>query len=329
MEESMPVTLTEVAQRAGVSLATASRAFGDPGRLSEGTRRRVLDAASELGYETASTRSTQTLGVIVPDISNAVFASLIKSLQNQAWQGRHRLLLGDTNEEPARERELLGSMIESSDAVILCSPRLAAESISEVVGSASLVVIDGEVGGAPAVLIEAGSGLRQAVEHLSALGHRTIAYVPGPASSWANTSRESALVTCCAQAGVELVVLGAQAASVNGGLAAAASVVSSGATAVVAYNDLIALGVQAGVRNLGRRCPEDMSIIGIDDLDIAAVSDPGLSSIRVGIEQSGALAVDLALARIAGRQTPLAPVRLDSQLIVRGSTGIAPATIAA
>jgi len=116
------------------------------------------------------------------------------------------------------------------------------------------------------------------------------------------------------------VTVGNQNATVDGGLAAAASVVASGATAVIAYNDLVAIGMLAGARTLGYHCPEDISVVGIDDLDVAAAAEPGLTSVRVPIGRSGSLALELLLEQIAGKPSATEAVHLSSQLIVRGST---------
>ena len=142
----------------------------------------------------------------------------------------------------------------------------------------------------------------------------------GPASSWANGQRLAAITRFCAEWGIDLVTVGNQNATVDGGLAAAASVVASGATAVIAYNDLVAIGMLAGARSLGYHCPEDISVVGIDDLDIAAAAEPGLTSIRVPIERSGSLGLELLLEQMTGKPTATEAVHLGSQLIVRGST---------
>ena len=314
--------LTDVAKRAGVSLATASRAFGEPDRVAAATRDRVLAAAAALGYVAPSNPGGRTFGVIVPDISNAVFAALVKSIQSQAWHGRHRMVLSDTNEEASRERELL-TMARGVDGVILCSPRLPAHEIRALIGSTPIVVINREVEQTTSLLLEADQGLRQAVEHLAALGHRVIAYVNGPASSWANDARRRSIEQAAASSGVEIVAVGNQAATVHGGLAAAASVAATSATAVIAYNDLVALGLRSGLRQLSIDCPGDMSVVGIDDLDVAAASEPELTSVRVAIEHGGSLSLELLLERISGRAAAPGVIRLESQLIVRRSTAVA------
>jgi LacI family transcriptional regulator len=316
----MAATLTEVAQAAGVSLATASRAFKDPERLAADTLTRIQRVAAELGYNATSQLRTLTFGVVVPDAANAVFASLIASIQEQAWPGRHRMVLANTFEQPVREREILQTIGQVVGGVILASPRLPGDMVRDAVGSTPVVVLNADVDFCPSVLMAADAGMRQAFEHLHALGHRHVAYVPGPASAWANSRRHQLAAELAAEWNISFTVVGNQSASVDGGLAAAASVVSSGATAVIAYNDLVALGLQAGARTLGRECPRDLSIIGIDDLDIAAVAQPGLTSVRVRIAQGGAQAFTLLTDLLAGKPVEPTPVQQDSQLIVRGST---------
>lgn len=316
----MAVTLKDVAQAAGVSLATASRAFKEAELLAPKTRQRVMEAAVRVGYDVPPSSRSKTLALIVPDVANAVFAAWIKAVQDKAWPARHRVLVGDTNEDPARELELVESLGHAADGLIVCSPRSEGGRIKKAAAQTPLVVVNGHVSGAPCVLMDVRQGITQAVEHLQALGHRRLAYVPGPAASWANRARLGALSELTAERGLELTTASNQSANVHGGLAAAAAVVASGATAVVAYNDLVALGIQAGVRSMGYTCPGDLSIVGIDDLDVAAVSDPGLTSIRVAIDRSGALALEYVLDLLHGKSVDLRPLLLDSQLIVRGST---------
>lgn len=323
----MAATLKHVAAAAGVSLATASRAFKEAELLAPKTRDRVLEAAITVGYDVPLSSRSKTIGVIVPDIANSVYAALIKSIQHSAWPGRHRMLLADTNEDPARELEIIESFGRTVDGLIICSPRSEGTAVTEAIGQRPAVVINGQVPGAISVLMDVRQGLRQAVEHLHALGHRSFVYVPGPAAAWANRTRFKALSELAAEWKMSLSTVGNHAASIQGGLAAAAAVTASGATAVVAYNDLVALGVESGIRSMGYSCPGDFSILGIDDLDIAAVSDPGLTSVRMAIAQSGALGLELILGLIDRKPQTQPQFLLESQLIVRRSTtAVAPVT---
>ena len=315
----MAATLTDVARRAGVSLATASRAFGEPDRLASATRQRVLDAAAELGYETGhSSASEKTFGVVVPDVASPVYATLLKGIQAQTWHGRHTTALFDTDESLTREREQI-TRARKFDGMLLCSPRLPEEEVRALAGDTPYVVLNRIIDGAHCVVMDTEHGPQQAVEHLFALGHRHIAYAAGPANSWADIRRGDAISRACEQLGMQMTRLTHQSASIQGGRAAAATVLASGATAMIAYNDLIALGVEAGIADLGRSCPEDLSIIGNDDIDMASAQRPGLTTVRLAIERCGSLGVEMLLQAIAGT-APASVVELGSQLIVRGST---------
>lgn len=315
----MAATLTDVARLAGVSIATASRAFGEPERLAAKTLGRVLEAAGELGYSAPQPASTtRTFGVVLPDVANPVYGTLLKAIQGQAWHGRHRIVVFDADEDLRREREQI-EQARKLDGMLLCSPRLPDDDVLELVGDSPFVVVNRQIDGAPCVVMDTEHGPAQAIEHLAALGHTHIAYASGPRGSWADVRRADTVERACERHGIRLTRLSHQAASIQGGRAAAAPAVASGATAVVAYNDLVALGLEAGMLDLGRRCPADVSIVGIDDIDLAGAVTPALTTVRMPIDRSGAVAVDLLLQRIAGE--PIDPVPpLGSQLIVRAST---------
>lgn len=321
----MAATLTHVAREAGVSLATASRAFSDPDRLADATLERVLSAASALGYVNPQAGAQEkTFGVLVPDVASPVYAMLLKGVHAQAWHGRHRPVLFDTDEDLHREREQI-ARARRLDGMLLCSPRLPSEEILSLVGDTPVVVVNRVVEGLPSVVMDTEHGPRQAVEHLAALGHGHIAYASGPRLSWADIRRGDAIALACDQMGIRLTRLSHQAASIQGGRAAAATVVASGATAVIAYNDLVALGIDAGIADLGRSCPDDLSIIGVDDIEMASVRRPGLTTVRLAIDRCGARGVEALLQTMAGA-APQDTASLDSQLIVRGSTAPPPAS---
>lgn len=317
----MAATLTDVAKRAGVSIATASRAFGEPDRLAPTTRERVLEAAAVLGYAGSQAgTATRTLGVLVPDVANPVYGKLLKAIQGQAWHGRHRIVLFDADEDLRREREQI-EQARKLDGMLLCSPRLPDDEVVSLIGGTPAVVVNRQIDGVPCVLMDAEHGPAQAIEHLVALGHQHIAYASGPFGSWADARRFDTIATACERHGIRLTRLSHHAASIQGGRAAAALAAASGATAVVAYNDLVAIGLEAGMLELGRSCPDDISLVGIDDIDLAGAVTPGLTTVQMPIERSGALGVDLLLQAIGG--TVISDVAtLGSQLIVRASTAV-------
>lgn len=321
----MAATLTDVARDAGVSLATASRAFSDPERLAPSTLERVLRTAGTLGYTASiATTAERTIGIVVPDVANPVHALFLRGAFAQAWHGRHKTVLFNANEDPRWEREEVARAAKL-DAVVLCSPRLESSDIFSMMGSTPFVVVNRIIEGVPSIVMDDEHGHRAAVEHLSALGHTHIAYAAGPENSWANAFRLDVITKACKAFGLKLTVLSNQRASIDGGRVAAAPLLASGATAVLAYNDLVAIGIDAGLSDLGKRCPADISIVGVDDTEMASVHQPGLTTVRFEVERSGSLAIEVLLQALAG-ETPTDVHRLHGQLIVRGSTA-APRTI--
>jgi LacI family transcriptional regulator len=317
-------TLTDVARHAGVSLATASRAFGDPERLASATLERVLSAAAELGYTNPNTGTAEkTFGVVVPDVASPVYATLLKGIHAQAWHGRHRPVLFDTDEDLHREREQIG-LSRKLNGMLLCSPRLPDDEVRALVGDTPVVIINRIIDGLSCVVMDTENGPRQAVEHLAALGHRHIAYAAGPRLSWADSRRGDAIAAACESLDIRFTRLNHQSASIQGGLAAAATVVASGATAVIAYNDLVALGIDAGIAKLGKSCPDDLSIVGMDDIELASVRQPGLTTVKLAIDRCGSLGVEVLLQVMSGEVARPLVASLDSQLIVRGSTASPP-----
>ncbi|MDX3227874.1 LacI family DNA-binding transcriptional regulator [Streptomyces sp. ME19-01-6] len=327
----MAPTLTDVAKRANVALSTASRAFSAPNRLGPQTLRKVLTVAQELGYESPVARTaepitdagTATVAVVVPDIANPVFGAFVKAAQGEGWRRGQTVVLADTDFDPDHEREVLTHLREQADGLIVCSPRLDADEVLDICGRTPAVLVNRETAGTDCVLADAAEGMRQAVEYLAALGHRRIAYVQGMQRSWSNAQRVKLIRAEAGRAGLALTLQGWQSETVAGGTAAAAGVLASGASAVIAHNDLVALGVISGARALGVSVPEDLSVIGVDDIPFAEVSQPSLTSISVPMVRAGALGLELLGKVIGGeRQTPRT-LRLPTQLIVRGSTGAA------
>ena len=316
----MTATLTAVAKAAGVSVATASRAFSTPDRLAPTTLERVVQAANDLGYSPAASTDTaiRTIGIVVPDVANAIYGTLIKAIHDQAWHGRHQVVLFDTGEDPRREREQI-ERASQLDGFLLCSPRLPAEELHTLLHDARCVIVNRAISGHPNVVLDSAHGVQQSIAHLVALGHRHIAYAAGPRGSWADEQRAASAEQACAAQEVRFTRLPHTAATVQGGRSAAATALSTGATAVLGYNDLVAIGLQAGLAALDRRCPDDLSIIGIDDIDLAAAMQPGLTTVHLPMERCGSLAMEMLTDHITLGSAPEV-VRLESQLVVRGTT---------
>ena len=323
----MPVTIYEVASRAGVSPSTVSRAFTVPDLLRSGTLQRVLEAARELDYSpnraarALITGKTGNIGVVVPDISNPFFATMLKGASGRARESGSVLFLADTEEDVDLEESLVRAMAQQVDGLVLCSPRLSADRLHDLLEGLPAVLVNRTDGDTPAVVMDSADGARQAVEHLAALGHARIAYLSGPESSWSNTERRAGLRTAAQRAGLDLVELGPFAPRFTSGVQAADLVLADGATAVLAYNDLMALGVLSRLAARGVRVPHELSVVGCDDIAMAAMATPPLTTIAMPHVAAGRAAIDLLLRRLnAGTAAALGVRALGTHLLVRSST---------
>jgi LacI family transcriptional regulator len=330
----MAPTIRDVASAAGVSQSTVSRALSMPELVNPATRARVLEAAGRLGYQPNRaargliTGRTGNLGLIVPDLSNPFFSSVVKGVQAAARGADYSLFIADTDEEASAEIELLRALTRQVDGIVLCSPRSPDDDLARVGVDSSVVLMNRRIEGRPSVTVDNADGMRQAVEHLSALGHRRIAYVAGPRTSWSNSQRERGLHQSAEDTGSDLVHLGHFPPRFEGGVAAADLALASGATAAIAYNDVVALGLlsRLGARQVS--VPDEISVLGCDDISMSAMTHPALTTVSIPKWEAGRAAVVLLLSLLAeGTADSPAPDReLSAQLIVRATTGVAPAT---
>jgi LacI family transcriptional regulator len=319
-------TILDVAAAAGVAASTVSRTFSRPELISPQTRDRVMTAARELGYVPRSVRTTPVgrtgnLGLVVPDIANPFFPPFIKATQNHALRSDFAVFLADTDEDPQAERRVVSHVVKQADGILLCSSRLSADIIREIARETKLVLVNRVVEGVPSVLLDTGDGMRQAIDHLAALGHRYAVYLSGPRPSWSNEQRHQGLQAQARKHHMKLRVLGPHISNFAAGIQTADSVLAMEATAVVAYDDVMALGVLARLSDRGVRVPEDISLIGCDDVAAAAMSRPALTTITVRYDIAGRAAVDLLVSLIGETISEPETVTLPTQLIIRQTTG--------
>ncbi|MEV8372399.1 LacI family DNA-binding transcriptional regulator [Kribbella sp. NPDC056861] len=328
----MPATLRDVARLAGVSASTVSRALSLPEVVNATTRARVRQAADQLGYEPNKaargliTGRTGNIGLVVPDLANPFFPSVMKGVQARARSHDVAVFLADTDEDAMAEAGLVRALAKQVDGLILCSPRATDDELAAIAQDTNVVLVNRVVAGVPAVTFDNEGGMRQAISHLAALGHRRIAWVGGPATSWSSVQRELGLRTAAETQGVELVPVGQFAPTYDGGVAAADQAVATGATAVVTFNDLVAIGLLARLHTRGIDVPGDLSVVGIDDIAMAGMSRPALTSVRLPKQRAGEIAVDLLLALLDDPDAALGPRTLDTlqgELMVRDSTAVA------
>ncbi|MFC5825546.1 LacI family DNA-binding transcriptional regulator [Nonomuraea insulae] len=316
----MSATIKDVARACGVHVSTVSRTFSAPHLVNPATRSRVLAVADDLGYRpnraarALTTGRTFNMGLIVADISNPFFPPLIKAAQAQARGRDYHVFVADTDEDPRVEEELIRTFTKQVDGVLLCSPRLSNKMIERLAEDVPFVVINRRIKGMPAVLMNVAQGAKLALEHLAALGHRRIALVSGPIGSWTSNEMQG---VAAESVGLDLVFFGPNQPTEAGGLSVAPEVAACGASAVLAYNDLVALGLIEGLSAMEIGVPDQISVIGFDDILPGRLNRPKLTTVAMPAVAAGRMAVDLLLQ--SGGEG--ATVTLDTALIVRESTG--------
>lgn len=321
----MAVTIREVARACGVHISTVSRTFSAPHLVNAETRSRVLACAERLGYRpnraarALITGRTYNIGLIVADIANPFFPPLIKAAESQARRHDYHVFIANTNEDPAVEEELVHALAKQVDGLVLCSPRMSDGVIERLSRETRLVVVNRRVAGLSSVVMDVARGARLAIEHLTGLGHRALALLTGPRGAWTNGTLRRAATLAAQAANSSLTVLGPNPPTEAGGAAQAEQVARAGVTGVLAYNDLMAIGLIEGLDALGIRVPEEVSVVGIDDIALSRLTRPKLTTVATPTAQAGQIAVDLLL-------TPdqRSPVTLGTELVIRDSTGPAP-----
>lgn len=325
----MPVSARDVARVAGVSISTVSRALSRPDEVAPETRDRVLATARGMGYQpnvaarSLITGRTGNIGLVVPDIENPFFASVTKGVQLRARAAGYAVFIADSDEDPSLEPELTRNLAKQVDGLLLCSPRAPEPVLAELAAECRLVLVNRRSGDIPAVTVDNRDGVRQALVHLRALGHRRIAYVGGPATSWSNRERLNAFLAMGEEhRDLELVDLGSFRPYVSGGVAAGDLLIASGATAALAYNDVVAFGLLERLRQRGVRVPDDVSVVGTDNIPLSALTSPALTTVGLPLVNTGRAGVDMLLGLVRDPSVPPAHHHdLSVQLVVRGSTG--------
>src|SRR5215475_599466 len=331
--------IKDVASLAGVSTATVSHLINNTRFVSEETRRKVQAAIDSCGYtpnaharSLASGRS-RILGLIISDIANPFFPELVKSVEEKASAHGYEIILSNTNYEPKRtlacvqrmlDQRVQGVAILTSEMDLSLSRRLADQEVA-------VVFLDvGEVGPHTSnIVINYEKGIREGVEHLLALGHRRIAYISGPSRLKSAARRKAAFAKIMKKYRISLhtePLIFEGDFKTAGGQRAAAEILrlEPMPTAIVSGNDLMAIGALRELKAAGLRAPQDMSVIGFDDISFAALTDPPLTTILIPRAEIGENAVEALIHTIQAADNLGREFNVSAQLVVRESTGAAP-----
>jgi LacI family transcriptional regulator len=329
------ITIADVAREAGVSMMTVSRVINNKGDVSPATRQRVLQVIENLGYRPSgiarglATQHTGTLGLVVPDIANPFFSEVARGVENIAHAHGYNVFLCNTNEDQDRELDVLNSLAEKwVDGIVLCSSRLDNDALSEVTQSHPAVVLVNrrlavDAPGVSTVLADDLTGSRMATEHLIHTGHQGIGFLTGPPGSRSGQWRVQGYKGTMRDAGIPISPTWMQSCSpfAEHGCEVARVLLTTHPeiTALLCYNDLVAVGALKACKENGFRVPEDVAVVGFDDIPLAALVTPSLTTCHIPRYDLGAKAVELLLKQITSFDNNSREVMLQPRLIIRSS----------
>jgi LacI family transcriptional regulator len=332
-----PATLRDVAAVARVHPATASRALNPETRIlvSEDTARRVSEAADRLGYRpnpvarSLRTRRSNTVGVLIPDLNNPLFPPIVRGLEDKLAAAGYVALIGNTDADAGRERILFEQMrARHVDGFALATATLHDRLLAEAAAADVPVVLMNRLApdyGFPSVSVDNEQGARMAVSHLARLGHTRIAHIAGPQEASTGVSRLRGFRDGMAAhelAVDESLIAYAAKYTVEEGTRCCRELLARhpGLTAVAAANDMLAVGCYTALDECSLSCPDDISVIGFNDMPFIDRLRPPLTTVRFPHYQLGTEAAQLLLERIRGAGGPVKILYLAPELIVRGST---------
>lgn len=323
-------TINDVARLAGVSIATVSRfQRGEKVRAAE----RIRAAIDELDYRPSLTARSLRSGikhavaVVVPDVTNPFFAAVVKGVESVSRDSPYNIFLYNTDESAQREDAVLADLVWQVDGIILApSTEQVQTPVHAQRAGVPLVFIDRTLADGErfdSVLVDNYGGGRQAAEHLLELGHRRLAIIAGPLNTTPGRQRYEGFVDTVEAAGIDMEDEYRQVADFreSGGYQSALSLLglTQPPTAIFSANNLMTIGALKALNDMGARVPEDLSLIGFDDLELAPLLRPALTVIERSDVQQGVLAMRLLLKRLEGNADPARTITLETRLVKRAS----------
>ncbi len=328
-------TIYDVAKAAGVATSTVSRAFSNPQRVGATTRAHVLAVADELGYRpnpharALLSGRHHTIAMVVSDITNPHYFELIRGAEMRARASEYTLLLVNAEESPRIEYDQIQRLVPSVDGFVLAASRLPDENLRQLSGQRPVVLMSRELPGLASVVLDHHRGCRQIVEHLASLGHRHLVYLAGPENSWMAATRWTALRAASADLRIRAERVGPFTPKVSQGGAAADGALNTGATALVAHNDLLAIGMIKRLAERSVQVPDEVSVVGFDNIFASDLCTPSLTTLGGSHAEVGRAAVELLLESFASdrRTAPPPQVVLPTDLVLRRSSGVLASSI--
>lgn len=328
--------MADVARAAGVSKQTVSRVLNGTGYTSAETVARIEGLIRRLGYRRSgvarslATNSSLTLGLVVPALDNPYYAEVAQGAEWAAWEGGYNLFLSNVFHDPVREAAALGSFLDrGADGVILDTPGLPDAELCGLLGYFKAAVVVGrsvppEVAGS--ILVDDAAGVELALERLARAGRKKVAFLAGPERFGSSRVRSGAFVRSETERGTfapERVLEADSSAEASHARVAQALREKLPFDALICFNDVMAAGALRALLEAEVAVPDEVAVVGHDDIPMAAWLGPPLSTLRVAKRDLGVSAVRLLLERLGG-EARVGPVVLTPELVVRGSTGPLP-----
>lgn len=309
-----PATIRDVAERARVSVASVSRVLTGAGVVAEPTRLRVLEAVEALSYvphsgaRSLSTNRTDTVGVILPDLFGEFFSELIRGMDVAARAAGLHLIVSSSHDDASDAAAAIRSMRGRVDGLIVLSPHLDADNLAaNLAGRLPVLLMNGGAtdAGRPSIVVDNIGGARTAVEHLLSIGHRRITHIGGPTGNLEARDRQAGYVQAMQAAGYEPAVVPGDFTQASGHRAMR-DLLAEGVRpeAVFAGNDMMAVGALLAMQEAGVWVPDDVAVVGFDDVPIAALVRPTLTTMRIEIAETGRRAVERLVTLIASATRP-------------------------
>lgn len=320
-----PATIYDIARLAGVSPSTVSRALNKPGRINAKTEQRIKEAAASLDYRlnpmarALPTGRTGTLGLILSDFTNPVYFNLVRGAEQIAAADGYILVIAESQESAELEEEAAERLLPSVDGLVLVSSRLADDAIQDLAERKPLIVVNRRVSGVPGIVPDVAPGICAALDHLAELGHRSVAFLSGPAASFMSRLRWETVLEEAPKRQMSVVEIGPGSPTLEGGAAALRRTLAANVSAVITYNDLMAIGLLNACRQADVDVPGRLSIVGFDDIFGSDFTSPPMSTIRMPLNHTGEAAVHQLIAAVNQRSDGVEK-DLTTTFVLRGST---------
>lgn len=329
------MSIKEVAKQARVSTATVSRTINRNGNVQARTAERVWKAVQDLGYypdinaRTLVSGKSRILGLVISDISNPFFPELVKSFEDMALQHDYEVIISNTNYNPGRMVSCIRRMLERRvDGVAVMTSEMDPDVVIDELANRGIPLVFLDVGEVKKrisnIRVNYPQGVKAAVKHLVGLGHRRIGFISGPIALRSARTRRDAFLKCLKEhaliAGPHLIEEGNH--KIDGGEGAMRKLLAlpQPPTAVLASNDLTAIGALKAIRAFGLRVPDDISVVGFDDIDLSQFTEPPLTTVRLSRVSLGRTAFEALSRSINGKSSAGRRYLLETKLVVRQST---------